>query len=259
MKYWYQRPHEFISEYVRTVLILEGNSQSVSSGLPLVTNGMQALLCCTEKESAGVDRVTRLMLFGKSISPECWEVDPAKTTIAFFFMPFAMAGIFNIPAAKLLKGPVDLLNWIPHKANAVRTQLMYTDSTQQKVDVLEHFLIHQFQENCKVCEIVRSATDEIMCHPNTAILSALLKRLNLNERKFQRIFKKYVGVPPNQYRRICQFQTSFAQVRAKEFNTLTDVAYDNGFADQSHFIRAFKEFVDTTPNHYLRSGLKEKS
>jgi AraC-like DNA-binding protein len=48
-------------------------------------------------------------------------------------------------------------------------------------------------------------------------------------------------------------------VRAKEFNTLTDVAFDNGFADQSHFIRSFKEFADITPNDYLRSGLKEKS
>jgi AraC-like DNA-binding protein len=47
-------------------------------------------------------------------------------------------------------------------------------------------------------------------------------------------------------------------VRSKEFQTLADVAYDNGFADQSHFIRSFKEFTETTPNTYLRSGLKEK-
>ena len=72
------------------------------------------------------------------------------------------------------------------------------------------------------------------------------------------MFKKYVGVTPNQYRRICQFQVSFAQLRGKEFNKLTDVAYDNGFADQSHFIRSFREFTQITPNDYLRSGLKEK-
>jgi len=258
MKYWYQTPHEFISEYVRTVLVLEGFSQSASSDLPLVTNGMPGLLCCTEKDPTGGERVTQLTLFGKSIPSAYWEIDPNKTIIAYFFKPFAMAGIFNMPAAKLLDIPVDLHKWIPHKATAVRTQLIYAESTIQKVEVLEHFLIHQLQENNKVCEIIRSATDEIMCHPNTEILSALLQKLNLNKRTFQRIFKKYVGVTPSQYRRICQFQLSFAQVRAKEFNTLTDVAYDNGFADQSHFIRSFKEFADTTPNHYLRLGLKEK-
>jgi AraC-like DNA-binding protein len=259
MKYWYQRPHEFISKYVRTVLILEGFSQSPSSDLPLVTNGMPALFCCTEKDPAGGERVTRLTLFGKSLPSECWEIGPDKTIIVFFFMPFAMAGIFNIPAAKLLDAPVELNHWVPHKTNALRTQLTYAESTLQKTEGLEHFVIHQLQENNRVCEIIRSATDEIMKQPDTTILSTLLQGLDLNKRTFQRIFKKYVGVSPGQYRRICQFQLSFAQVRAKEFNTLTDVAFDNGFADQSHFIRSFKEFADITPNDYLRSGLKEKS
>jgi len=97
-----------------------------------------------------------------------------------------------------------------------------------------------------------------MCNPDTEILSILQNKLELNERTFQRIFKKYVGVTPNQYRRICQFQVSFTQVRAKNFDKLSDVAYENGFADQSHFIRSFKEFTQITPNDYLKSGLKEK-
>jgi AraC-like DNA-binding protein len=98
-----------------------------------------------------------------------------------------------------------------------------------------------------------------MCNSGTPeILSATLENLNISIRTFQRIFKKYVGVTPSQYRRICQFQFSFAQLRAKQFNKLTDVAFDNGFADQSHFIRSFREFTQITPQDYIRSGLSVK-
>ena len=153
-----------------------------------------------------------------------------------------------------MKNPIDLCNWSPHKTNALRTQLMYAGSTTRKLEVLDNLLIHQLQQNKKECEIIRYATDEIMCNPGTEILSIILNKLNLNERSFQRIFKKYVGITPNQYRRICQFQLSFAQVRAKDFNKLTDVAYDNGFADQSHFTRMFRSFVGVTPAAWRRAA-----
>ena len=83
----------------------------------------------------------------------------------------------------------------------------------KKIEVLDNLLIHQLQQNNKECEIIKYATDEIMCDPGTEILSAILNKLDLNERTFQRIFKKYVGVTPNQYRRICQFQVSFDTIK----------------------------------------------
>ena len=258
MKYWYQKPHQSIAEYVRTVLILEGFSEPDTDQLPLVTNGMPALFCKTERDQAGNENILQLTLFGKSTTAECWSFTGDTTIIAYFFKPFALASVFNIAAASLIKSPVDLSNWSPHKTNALRTQLVYAVSTTQKTEVLEHLLIHQLQQNNKECEIIRYATDQIMYNPGTEILSEILNNLQLNERTFQRIFKKYVGVTPNQYRRICQFQDSFAQLRSKDFNKLTDIAFDNGFADQSHFIRSFKEFTQTTPNDYLRLGLKEK-
>ncbi|MFC0772122.1 helix-turn-helix domain-containing protein [Terrimonas alba] len=258
MKYWYQQPPQLLSAYVRTVLILEGFAEAGPPGLPLFTNGMPALLCRTEKDQAGNEHVRQLTLFGKSIPPDCWTINNNTTIIACFFKPFVLASIFNIPAMKLVKVPVDLCTWNPHKTNALRTQLIYAGSTQSKVEVLDSLLIHQLQQQGRECEIIKYATDEILCNPDTEILSAIRNKLNLNERTFQRIFKKYTGVSPNQYRRICQFQLSFAQLRSKKFDKLSDVAYDNDFADQSHFIRSFKEFTQTTPNDYLRSGLKKK-
>lgn len=259
MKHQYQKPHHELTDYVRTVLVLEGFSEDNSVDLPLVTQGMPALFCKTERDADGIEKVERLALFGKTVSPDLWKINPGTTIITYFFKPFAIACIFNVPAAKIVDVPLDLSSWNAHKANALKTQLAYGDTTSRKTEVLDHLLISQLEENQKACEVIRIATDQMMLNSNTDVLSSLLKKLGLNERTFQRMFKKYVGVTPNHYRRICQFHASFTQVRSQEFETLSDVAYDNGFADQSHFIRSFKEFTETTPNQYIQSGLKEKN
>ena len=258
MKHLYQRSHELLSGYVRTVLILEGFSQPETDSLPIVTNGMSALFCKTEKDGLGNESILQLMVSGRSIPEGYWSVNSNTTIIAYFFKPFALATFFNIPANKLNEQPIDLSNWNAHKINALKTQLTYAASTTQKLEVLNNLLAHQLKENKKDCEIIQYATDQIMLNPGTEILSEMLEKLDVNERRFQRVFKKYVGVTANQYRRICQFHISFSQVRSKDFEKLSDVAYDNGFADQSHFIRSFKEFTQLTPNDYLKWGLKNK-
>ena len=258
MKHWYQQPHQSLTEYVRTVLILEGFSEPDNADLPIFTNGMSALFCKTEKDKSGNESIIQLTLFGKSIPEEYCIVNKNETIIAYFFKPFALASIFNVNATKLLDSPIDFGNWNAHKTNALRTQLIYAASTSRKLEILDNLLIQQLQQHKRECEIIKYATDQIMLDPGTEILSEMLGKLDLNERTFQRIFKKYAGITPNQYRRICQFQVSFFQLRSKDFNKLTDIAYENGFADQSHFIRSFKQFTEITPNDYLKSGLKNK-
>lgn len=259
MKHWYQKPNQLISEYIRTVLIIEGFSESDTNDQPIFTNGMPALFCKTEKDISGPENIIDLTLFGRSVPEEYCTVKDVSTIIVYFFKPFALSGIFNIPAFKLNNEAIELSNWNPLKTNALRTQLVYADSTARKIEVLDNLLILQLKQNYKNCEIIQYATDKMMYDPGTEIINEMLEKLKLNERTFQRIFKKHVGVTASHYRRICQFYISFAQVRSKDFDKLSDVAYDNGFSDQSHFIRSFKEFTQITPNDYLKSGLKEKN
>jgi len=238
MKHRYQKPHDSLSDYVRTVLIMDGALPADPTSQPLVTNGMSALFFKSD------GRKIQLTLFGTSVPPEYWETDPNTTIVAWFFKPFALSCVFNLDAKKLAANPVEL------------PLVKVSPGIDSIIATLDKLLIEKLESNRRQCEIIRYATDHIMFNPGIEILSDIQKKLNLNERTFQRMFRKFVGITPVQYRRICQFETSFTQLRANEFGTFTDIAYDNGFADQSHFIRSFKEFTKTTPKNYLQKGLK---
>src|SRR5688572_16433772 len=123
MKYRYQNPNPSLAGYIRTVLTLEGFTPADDNRVPLFTNGMPALYCRTEKDVQGNEKVMQLTLFGQSTTNDCWTITESSTVVAYFFKPFALAPLFNLPATQLVKASVDLHSWNVHKINAVRTQL----------------------------------------------------------------------------------------------------------------------------------------
>jgi AraC-like DNA-binding protein len=93
--------------------------------------------------------------------------------------------------------------------------------------------------------------EKIASAPSKKNLVELQQELYMTSRTFQRMFEKNIGIIPTQYRRISQFDAAFQQLRKMQFKNLTDISFNNGYADQSHFIRAFKEFTSITPKEYL--------
>jgi AraC-like DNA-binding protein len=253
MVHRYLKVNPLLADYVRSVLVLNDPSDTQGSDLPLFTSGMPALLCRTENDK------NQVTLFGQTVPDESWMIENTTQVIAFFFKPFSIGPLFKLPAEKLKEKPFELSLWHAQKAMALNLQLAPARSTEEKMEILNHFILIQLRANQRECHIIRQATDQLMLGPGPEALTQLLSELHITERSFQRIFKKYAGITPNEYRRICQFYAAFLHLKEGSFNKLTDVAYHSGYFDQSHFIRSFKEFTEITPNDYLKSGLGQKS
>jgi AraC family transcriptional regulator len=83
-------------------------------------------------------------------------------------------------------------------------------------------------------------------------IAEIAKACSLPESRFVRAFRQTTGAPPYRWLR------GFRVEKAKEllFNSalsLAQVAYECGFADQSHFTRVFSDAIGTTPGAWRRS------
>ncbi|WP_040763732.1 helix-turn-helix domain-containing protein [Novipirellula maiorica] len=66
-----------------------------------------------------------------------------------------------------------------------------------------------------------------------------------------RVFSKEVGIPIQAY--LSQIRVRRAQQMLMAGETLSNVAYAAGFADQSHFTRHFKRFIGVAPGAYSKA------
>ena len=150
--------------------------------------------------------------------------------------------------------PIDLNLLSPSITHELQERLLNADSTQSMISLLDQYIFRLIIKTKVDSQLIRYATGLIVNNTSKDSLLYVQKEIHVTEKTFQRLFIKSIGIAPNLYRRICQFNAAFQQLNNRRFTKLSDIAFDNGYADQSHYIRVFREFTGITPNEYLNYG-----
>ena len=74
--------------------------------------------------------------------------------------------------------------------------------------------------------------------------------MGISQRQLERTFKEYAGFSPKTFARILRFQSATNHYGTTK-KTLTEIALDCGYYDQSHFIHDFSQFSGYTPSEYF--------
>jgi AraC-like DNA-binding protein len=248
MNVTYKKPTDKVSEYVQDILVIEHYHVTVPFCLPLFANGTPTLLFHTAqgqlKKNSGY-----LTLFGQTILPDKLQIKENFTLIAYFLKPYSLISLFGISAQELTDKPVDF-NLLSKRID-LQEQLLNSNTASEMISVLDNYIFSLIPKNNKDKPSIKYAAEKILKSPTTQVLSEIQKDICVTERTLQRMFEKNIGVSPNQFRKIHQFNRAFRQLNNRQFRNLSDIAYDNDYADQSHYIRAFKEFTNITPKEYL--------
>jgi transcriptional regulator GlxA family with amidase domain len=98
--------------------------------------------------------------------------------------------------------------------------------------------------------ILKSTIDTILSTKGRVAINEILKDELTRRRQLERKFSQHVGISPKQLGRIIRLQEALKMLLNKQADNLTEIAYENQYFDQAHFIKDFKEFTGVNPKEF---------
>jgi len=239
-----------IAEYVSSILVIESFDFREEFILPLFANGSPTIAFQTSNATRQAKTIGNLTLYGQTVLPDELVFNSSFLFIAYFLYPHSISSLFKIKAADLTNDFLSLTDIKQAKDINLTEQLLNKQTLDGRLQLINQFIEELAKQSTADNSKTIFITNELK-NLETASLTEIRRKLNTSERALERLFDNNVGVSPIMFKRVCQFHKAFQQLNTYHFTKLTDVAYENGFADQSHFIRVFKEFTGLTPSEYL--------
>ncbi len=194
----------------------------------------------------------RAMVLGQTIEPFYIEPTGYVNTFAIRFYPYGFASFANIPIKDLAnkETPIELL-FGEKKANDLERKIIEAKNSNERIEVIENFLLDKLNEKTTIDNIVKTTIDALIETKGSASIRTILKEDLSKRRQLERKFIKQIGVSPKQLGKLIRLQTALKLLLNKKTENLTDIAYKSEYFDQAHFIKDFKEFTGINPKEFL--------
>jgi AraC-like DNA-binding protein len=258
MVYEQIQPPDYLSGYVRYFWTLDSSINTPLKTLRTIADGCPGLIFQQAEKGTfyqNEKQLPAIFLFGQSTKHAEIALRGQFSTVGIYFYPNALKSIFGLNAEELTNSCLDLNLLAAKQGSHLLEQLSNTPSITGQIELLSSYLFHQYKENnVQVEKPIHYALTQLIESRGNVSLKELQESLRLSERSLERKFKEHVGISPKLFSRICRFQASLDQLRTNNYSKFSDVAFENEYADQSHFIRAFKEFAGFSPYQYQRQS-----
>ncbi|MBI5591052.1 MAG: helix-turn-helix transcriptional regulator [Deltaproteobacteria bacterium] len=143
-----------------------------------------------------------------------------------------------IELPKMLGMSIDSLSECLISARGIDAKRAFIELIFQKAGIellVRRILCNRCTELIELCK-GRIKVHDVACHVGTSM------------RTLERTFLRDLGISPKMFIRLVRFQNTVEKLKNGRYPTLTNVAYNCGYADQSHFIKDFQELAGRLPS-----------
>src|SRR5262249_53908671 len=183
--------------------------------------------------------------FSRFVVNKNWEI------FGCYLYPYALTKLFSFPASDFTDQMMEFNNLLGREGEELEERMLTAADTSERVSILTDFLEKRLCDVRTGEPIVFASIAHIIEVRGLVNVRSLAREYFLSDRQFERKFKEFSGFSPKTYSRIIRFQAALKEFGSQK--SLTDIAYDCGYYDQSHFINDFKEFSGYSPKVYFFS------
>lgn len=249
---FYQKiiPVKRLQKYIRYFWVLEDCGGKTFKIIP---DGLSGLIF-QERADQFFDREHRILpqmfIYGQTTHHSEQYAAGNFRNIGVYLQPTALKSVFNIDAHELTNQHIAIEDLT---MEPILEQLAHAVSIDEKIGLISKFFLRRIERQDYSSE---KADFGSMLLQKGNRLKDIQREMNLSERALERLISRYVGISPKSFSKIVRFQSGLNALRQKDFNSLTNLAYQNSYYDQSHYNREFKLFTGMNPKRFLQHSIE---
>ncbi|MCD8539670.1 MAG: helix-turn-helix domain-containing protein [Leadbetterella sp.] len=134
-------------------------------------------------------------------------------------------------------------------------QLFNEKKTEQLTFLLDQMLLQRFHKYEST--VLECALRQILADPSALTIENLSQTLGISRRHLNRLFQTHFGVSVKKFCNIVAFRKAVtAKISENPHKSLTELAYEYGYADQAHLSKNIRAFTQKAPRLFFAQGKK---
>jgi AraC-like DNA-binding protein len=194
----------------------------------------------------------RAVFTGLRDRPRVLSHSAGSGTIVAMFTPAGASAMLRQPVQDLFNEVMPIEFQAPRsRLELVEEQLSEADGHADRVRAFERFLLGQLRDHA-IDRLVTMAVSCIRESRGNLRIESLARRAGLSQSALERRFRRVVGASPKKFASIVRLRNVVRLRRSG--HSLTEIAHEAGYTDQSHFIRDFRRFAGMAPEAFFQSA-----
>ena len=262
MEYKVYEPAKELQPFIKCFWSLEATASPVAEKQRIVPDGcMEMIFHCGDLYEQFLDDgktilQPRSFVFGQITRP--LEIAPtgASNIIAARFHPDGFAPFNTMPLPEMENKAVSLNSLFNKEGLQLEKQVLGASTTAKRITIIETFLLNKLSSPEVTDRVAKQSVETLIKLKGQLSVDDLAAQLKINRRQLERKFSSAIGLSPKQLAKVIRLQATLKMLEKRQFTSLTSLAYENGYFDQAHFIKDFKEFTGMSPGQFYTGNLK---